>query len=64
MGGPIAWKLKKQTSMVQSTTEAGCYALGVPCQEAMWLRQLFQEISMTFNLPLDIFRQHQDCGIV
>ena len=43
---PIAWKSNKQTSIVLSTTEAEYYALGVACQEAVWLRQLCQEIFM------------------
>src|SRR5882724_10699870 len=38
-----------------STTEAEYYALGVVCQEAMWLRQVFQELSMTFDAPLHIY---------
>src|SRR6266481_2052225 len=35
-GSPIVWKLKKQTSVALSTTEAEYYALGVACQEAVW----------------------------
>ena len=36
-GGPIAWKSKKQSSVALSTTEAEYYALGLACQEAVWL---------------------------
>jgi len=36
-GGPIAWKSKKQSLVALSTTEAEYYALGLVCQEAVWL---------------------------
>ena len=55
VGGPITWKLNKQASMALSTTEAEYYALGVACQEATWLRQVFQELSITFDEPLHIY---------
>ena len=55
VGGPITWKSKRQKSVALSTTEAEYYTLGVMCQEAMWLTQLFQELSMTFNVPLHIY---------
>jgi len=35
--GSIAWRSKKQTSVVLSTMEAKYYALGIACQEAVWL---------------------------
>jgi len=36
-GGPVAWKSKKQASVALSTTEAEYYALGIACQEAVWI---------------------------
>ena len=54
-GGPIAWKSKKQMSVALSTTEAEYYALGIACQEAVWIRQLFQELFVTFDDPIHIY---------
>ena len=53
--GPIAWKSKKQPSVALSTTEAEYYALGIACQEGVWLKQLCQEIFMTFDKSIHIF---------
>ena len=53
--GPIAWKSKKQPSVTLSTTEAKYYALGIACQEGVWMRQLCQEIFMTFDKSIHIF---------
>ena len=44
MGGAISWKSKKQTSVFLSTTEAEYYALGIACQEAIWIKQICQEL--------------------
>ena len=54
-GGPITWKSKKQVSVTLSTTEAEYYALGIACQEAIWLKQLCQELQMVFNEPIEIY---------
>ena len=53
--GPIAWKSKKQPSVTLSTTEAEYYALGIVCQEGVWLKQLCQEIFMMFDKSIYIF---------
>jgi len=36
-------------------TEAEYYTLGIACQEAIWLKQLCQELQMTFDKPTDIY---------
>src|SRR5882724_4875498 len=54
-GGPIAWKSKKQSSVALSTTEAEYYALGLACQEAVWLRQLCKELYINLNQPTPIY---------
>ena len=53
--GSILWKSKKQTSIALSTTEAEYYALGIACQEAVWLKQLCQEVFMPLDKPIHIF---------
>src|SRR5882724_8080542 len=54
-GGPISWKSKKQPSVSLSTTEAEYYVLSIACQEAIWLKQLCQELQMNFNEPINVY---------
>ena len=54
-GGPIAWKSKKKPSVTLSTTEAEYYMLSIACQEAIWLKQLCQELQMNFNEPINVY---------
>jgi len=53
--GPITWKLKKQASVALLTTKAEYYVLGIACQEDIWVKQLCQELFMTFREPVDIY---------
>jgi len=48
-------EFKKQVLVALSTMEAEYYALGIACQEATWLRQLFQELSASFIKPILIY---------
>ena len=50
-GGPITWKSKKQKSIALSTTEAKYYAVGAACQEAIWIRQISQELLISLDQP-------------
>jgi len=54
-GGPISWKSKKQSSVSLSTTEAEYYALGVACQEAVWLKQIGQELLLPLDGPIHLY---------
>ena len=54
-GGPVAWKSKKQASVVLSTTEAEYYAVGIDCQEAMWIKQICQELNVSIDKPIQIY---------
>jgi len=54
-GGTISWKSKKQASVLLSTTEAEYYALGIACQEAVWMKQFCQEILMPLNNSIHIY---------
>jgi len=54
-GGPISWKLKKQPSVSLSTTEVEYYALGITCQEAAWIRHVYQEIFKPLNNPVLVY---------
>lgn len=43
-GGVISWRSRKQTTISLSTTEAEYVALNSCCQEAIWLKGLYQEL--------------------
>ena len=53
--GPVTWKSKKQPLVALSTTEAEYYALGVACQEAVWVKQLCQELYLDFGKLIHIY---------
>ena len=55
VGSPVSWKSKRQTSVAFSTTEVEYYALGIACQEAAWIKQIFQELLIPLNSPIHIF---------
>ena len=54
-GSPVAGKSKKQVSVVLSTTEAEYYAVGIACQEAMWIKQICQELNVSINELIRIY---------
>jgi len=54
-GGPISWKSKKQVFISLSTTEAEYYTLGIACQEAVWIKQICQELLMSLNNTIHIY---------
>jgi len=54
-GGLIVWKSKKQASVALLTTEAEYYALGITCQGAICLWQLFQELCVSLSQPTSIY---------
>lgn len=57
-GGSISWCSKKQPTVALSTAEAEYMALSACTQEAMWLKQLDDEIFGT-NRPMNIFCDNQ-----
>jgi len=44
-------EVQETASVALSTTEAEYYVLGIACQEAIWLKQLCQELLIAFNKP-------------
>lgn len=44
-GGPVSWNSKRQPTIALSTTEAEYMALSSAVQEALWLRQFFDEFN-------------------
>ena len=54
-GRPMSWKSKQQPSISLSTTEAEYYVLGITCQEAAWIRHIYQEIFKPLNNPVLIY---------
>ena len=57
--GAIVWSSKKQTSFALSTVEAEYIALCLATQEAMWIRQLFNELDQPSSKPTLIMVDNQ-----
>jgi hypothetical protein len=47
----IAWSAKKQAIVSRSSTEAEYCSLSITTAELLWLRMLFKELHITFNVP-------------
>ena len=58
-GAAITWASKKQNSVALSTVEAEYMALSVATQEAIWLRQLQEELGMKDAGPTLIYEDNQ-----
>lgn len=50
-GGTVIWRSKKQTSVALSSTEAEIIALSEATKEALWVKQLSQQIDQSVKLP-------------
>lgn len=53
--GAITWYSARQKTIALSSTEAEYMALAAAAQEAIWIRQLCQEINYELNGPVTIF---------
>ena len=58
-GAAITWSSRKQSSVALSTVEAEYMALSVATQEAIWLRQLQEELGMEETGPTLIYEDNQ-----
>ena len=58
-GGAISWSSKRQTVIALSTTEAEYISLSNGAREAVWLRNLFGEITRPLATPTPIFCDNQ-----
>jgi hypothetical protein len=57
--GPILWKSKLQDEVAQSSSEAEYRAVAEGAKEAMWLRNLMEEIGFPFTKPITLFVDNQ-----
>ena len=58
-GGAIMWSSRKQSSVALPTVEVEYMALSVTIQEAIWLRQLQEELGVTESGPTLIYEDNQ-----
>lgn len=58
-GASISWRSKKQTSVSLSTAEAEYTALALAAQDAVWLRQLLEELGYLCIIPTIIYEDNQ-----
>lgn len=52
--GVISWKLRKQTTISLSSTEAEYKAMSDLCKEALWLRHVLDEIKLRPHLSIPL----------
>ena len=60
-GGAISWRSQKQAAVALSSTEAEYVALAVASQEAVFLRQLLEELGFQQTSPTFIGEDNQSC---
>ena len=58
-GGLISWRSSKQSCVALSTAEAEYVALAGATQEAIWLRQLLNDVHCNDGLPIVINEDNQ-----
>ena len=59
--GPISWQSKKQPTVALSTTEAEYLSLSAGLQEALWLRQLLDELGYAQSEPTVMHQDNTGC---
>jgi hypothetical protein len=60
-GGAVSWASKRQKSIALSSTEAEYMALALGAKEAVWLRQLLEELQFPPTGPTLINVDNQSC---
>jgi hypothetical protein len=58
-GAAVSWFCKKQGPVALSSTEAEYYALSEAVKEAVWIRQLFNELGVPLRQPTVINEDNQ-----
>lgn len=61
LGGPNAWKSKKQHTTALSSAEAEYMALAEAAKEAVWLKQFLSELAHAQKKPLTVWEDNQGC---
>lgn len=57
--GTVSWSSKRQKTSALSSTEAEYIAMAAAAAEAVWLRQLLQDISLGNEEPINIYCDNQ-----
>ena len=58
-GGVVSWRSSKQACVALSTTEAEYVALSAAAQEAIWLQQLYSELTNSNIRETEVFEDNQ-----
>lgn len=60
-GGTISWCCRKQECVSLSSTEAELIALTEAVKEALWIKDLLEEIDQEIKLPITIYEDNESC---
>ena len=58
-GGAVSWLSQKQATVALSTAKAEYIALSSAIQEAIWLRQLMNDLKLKVEAPIEILEDNQ-----
>ncbi len=58
-GAPVCWASQKQAVVALSTTESEYIALAAAAQQAMWLRQVLDDVGEKLAGPIQLFEDNQ-----
>jgi hypothetical protein len=58
-GAAVTWFCKKQGPVALSSTEAEYYALSEATKEAIWIKQMMEELGFVSDNPLTIMEDNQ-----
>ena len=59
IGGSISWKSSRQPIVALSSTEAEYMGLSAATQEALYLKQLLNDIDPQFKIPIVVYEDNQ-----
>lgn len=60
-GACVSWMTRKQATISLSSTEAEYISLSQAACEAIWLKNLLEELGVVFKHPITLFEDNQSC---
>jgi hypothetical protein len=58
-GNLVTWKSKKQNVVARSSAEAEYQAMASTTSELIWIKQLLEDMKITYSEPIQMYRDNQ-----